>query len=262
MRRIFPALVMIGLLSPAAAEQFNSWPPPSPNGGTPGGVAGGVLSGTYPNPGFAASPLFSGTLGLGSVASDSPLTINANTGTTVAPNAGTVIHSIGADGTRNTTMIDSFGDRSSIISRRANGTLASKTGIVANDTLLNIAANGWDTAAYGSGPNYATSASETWSASAHGSQSVFSVVPNTTTTLTAALILQNSGGVFIGNVATGLAANELGMAKIAASGTAPGVGTAKMAWLAGTNANTCKLIAYAGTSNTPVTIVDNVGAGC
>ena len=31
---------------------------------------------------------------------------------------------------------------------------------------------------------------------------------------------------------------------------------------AGTNAGSCKLVAYAGSSNTPVTIVDNVGAGC
>lgn len=57
-------------------------------------------------------------------------------------------------------------------------------------------------------------------------------------------------------------AGELGFTKIAASGTAPGAGIGKLAVVAGTNANTCKLIMYAGTSTTPVTIVDNVGTGC
>lgn len=42
-------------------------------------------------------------------------------------------------------------------------------------------------------------------------------------------------------------------------GTAPGSAFAKTYWVAGTNAGTAKLIAYAGTSTTPVTIVDNVG---
>lgn len=61
--------------------------------------------------------------------------------------------------------------------------------------------------------------------------------------------------------ATG-ASGELAMAKISASGTAPGAGFGKMEWVAGTTAGTCKLIAYAGTSTTPTTIIDNVGGGC
>lgn len=61
--------------------------------------------------------------------------------------------------------------------------------------------------------------------------------------------------------ATG-SAGEVATAKISATGTAPGAGFAKIEWVAGTNAGTCKLIAYAGTSTTPTTIVDNVGGGC
>ncbi len=45
-------------------------------------------------------------------------------------------------------------------------------------------------------------------------------------------------------------------------GTAPGAGTAKFAVVAGTSGGTCKLIMYAGTSTTPTTVIDNVGAGC
>lgn len=59
-----------------------------------------------------------------------------------------------------------------------------------------------------------------------------------------------------------LSTGELGLAKISASGTAPGAGSLKFAAVAGTNAGTCKIIAYAGTSTTPVTLVDNVGGSC
>lgn len=54
----------------------------------------------------------------------------------------------------------------------------------------------------------------------------------------------------------------LGLNKRTASGVAPGAGMLKMEVTAGTNAGSCKIIAYAGTSTTPVTIVDNVGSGC
>lgn len=91
---------------------------------------------------------------------------------------------------------------------------------------------------------------------------VFATSPTGTFAIVDALTIQQSGGLQIGLTQATLAASEFGLNKIAASGSAPGAGTAKMAFVAGTNANTCKLIAYAGTSTTPVTIVDNVGAGC
>jgi hypothetical protein len=42
---------------------------------------------------------------------------------------------------------------------------------------------------------------------------------------------------------------------------APGAGYAKLVWVPGTTAGTAKLLAYAGTSTTPTTIIDNVGSG-
>ena len=60
----------------------------------------------------------------------------------------------------------------------------------------------------------------------------------------------------------GTAAGEIAQTKIAATGTAPGAGYAKFEWVAGTNGGSCKMIAYAGTSTTPVTVIDNVGSGC
>ena len=71
------------------------------------------------------------------------------------------------------------------------------------------------------------------------------------------------GGLAIGAFPPAtVSAGEFGATKIAASGVAPGAGFAKMEWVAGTAGGSCKLIAYAGTSATPVTIVDNVGTGC
>jgi hypothetical protein len=75
--------------------------------------------------------------------------------------------------------------------------------------------------------------------------------------------LSTPGAFQIGSTtAAGAAAGELVQTKETASTTAPGAGFAKLEWVAGTNAGTCKLIAFAGTSNTPVTVVDNVGTGC
>jgi hypothetical protein len=54
---------------------------------------------------------------------------------------------------------------------------------------------------------------------------------------------------------------ELGLSTITASGTAPGAGGVKFEAVCGTTAGTAKIIAYAGTSTTPVTIVDRIGSG-
>jgi hypothetical protein len=110
----------------------------------------------------------------------------------------------------------------------------------------------------------------------------FQVPVGTTTgtgaqTLTSALVLNGvaSGGTvnaatpgsFMVGSATALTLNagEIGMAKITASGSAPGAAGLKFEAVCGTNGGTLKIIAYAGTSTTPVTLVDNVGAsatGC
>lgn len=73
----------------------------------------------------------------------------------------------------------------------------------------------------------------------------------------------DSGSFQIGSTTAATLANgEFAMVKNALAGTAPGAGFLKLAVAAGTNAGSCKLVAYAGTSTTPVTVIDNVGGGC
>lgn len=83
----------------------------------------------------------------------------------------------------------------------------------------------------------------------------------TGTTIIGNIVLP-SGAITTGGGTFTASTGELGMTKITASGTAPGAGTAKFDVVAGTAGGSCKLIMYAGTSATPVTVVDNVGAGC
>lgn len=58
-----------------------------------------------------------------------------------------------------------------------------------------------------------------------------------------------------------LTTGAVGLSKMTASASAPGAGGGKLELVCGTNAGTAKLIIYAGTSGTAVTVVDNIGAG-
>lgn len=101
-----------------------------------------------------------------------------------------------------------------------------------------------------------------------GAASAFRIYTNGLVSNLLAATFDTSGNVKlpvslqVGGSGATVAAGETAGAKISASGSAPGAGYAKMEWIAGTNSGTCKLISYAGTSTTPVTIIDNVGASC
>jgi hypothetical protein len=64
-----------------------------------------------------------------------------------------------------------------------------------------------------------------------------------------------------GTGGTVLYTNPLLIPKTTPAGAAPGAGFASIQAVAGSIAGTCKIIIYAGTSATPITIVDNVGSG-
>lgn len=132
---------------------------------------------------------------------DALLTINANTGATVAPTAGSNYHSVGADGVANGHTFDAFGSNNTFSFRQANGTLASKTASTSASNVVAFNGQGWDTTGYFNGAQLRFFPSETWSATAHGMEIRVSTTPNTTTATAESVRFQNSGGVSIGSAA-------------------------------------------------------------
>jgi hypothetical protein len=86
----------------------------------------------------------------------------------------------------------------------------------------------------------------------------------TATATNAAMSINGTGQVVTVGSATPATGQRGDFAQIKETdaAAAPGAGYATLKWVAGTNAGSCKLISYAGTSATPVTVVDNVGASC
>jgi hypothetical protein len=79
---------------------------------------------------------------------------------------------------------------------RSNGTYASKTGVLNNNSLVQMLAFGWDgVSQYRLGAGISWSATEVWSGTACGSQQSFFVVPNGTTSIRTAAVIRNDGVV-------------------------------------------------------------------
>lgn len=109
-----------------------------------------------------------------------------------------LLHVVGADTTIGSIILDGFGNQTGFGFRRANGTAASKTAVTAGP-IGSFFGLGWDTTAYGYGPEIDLVATETWSATAHGSGLKFYSVVNTTTTQVNSMTLFNSGGLSVGS---------------------------------------------------------------
>lgn len=69
------------------------------------------------------------------------------------------------------------------------------------------------------------------------------------------------GSLALGSGSLTVSAGSVGLTKITASAAAAGAAGGKIELVCGTNSGTAKLIAYAGTSTTAVTILDNIGSG-
>lgn len=145
----------------------------------------------------------SGFVGIGTyvVSPDSLLTLNANTGASVAPSTGTLLHLVGADSTNARMELEAYTGVSQVVGKRANGTQAAKTAASAANNLLSIQGAGWDTAAYSTVGQITIAPRETMSPTARGGSIGFLTVHLTTTTLVEAVRIQPSGGMSIGAAA-------------------------------------------------------------
>lgn len=145
-------------------------------------------------------------IGPNSISDSVPLSVvNQANAASVSPvtGAGFNLHVAGADANANQSVFDSFGGATTLISRRADGTAASRTGVVANDGLFVVQAEGWTSAAAYSGAAavFGATATETWSSSANGTKFSIRTTKNTTTTLADAMVVDGFGHVQHGSIA-------------------------------------------------------------
>lgn len=136
-----------------------------------------------------------------------PFTLNYNAAAspTSAP-TGYIQRLIGKDAdTYQMLVIDGFGGAPTARLRRANGTGAAPTAVVANDVVGRLEYTGYYTTG---GTTYATNpasirgiATENWSSTAQGSQVVVATTPNTTATPADALFIgQDQSVLAVGNL--------------------------------------------------------------
>lgn len=150
------------------------------------------------NGGTVAATLDNTGLGLGTVAADVLLTINANTAATVAPSLTSIVHLVGADATEAAIHMDTFGAVPRIIPRRANGTLASKAAIASGDVLIAFSPYGWDGSTYVNPANFQFLATEAWTGSARGNAWRVFTTANGSTSILEAIRASGSGGFSVG----------------------------------------------------------------
>lgn len=125
------------------------------------------------------------------------LTGNGGASSGPAPQSGTAQQVIAPNDTGAIVReeIDAFGGIPALTFRRADGTRFAPTAVQSGEELGTVNAWGYGTTGYGTtgAARYSFFAAETWSDTAHGSKIVWSVTPNTTTTLTDSLTLNNNG---------------------------------------------------------------------
>lgn len=135
----------------------------------------------------------------------------------LTPITGALSHMQGADGGVAFDTIDTIGNSSSYIGRRANGTSTALTALAANDLITGLAARGYDGAAFsGAKSSILFFASEAWTAIHRGTYiSVFNT-PTATDVAAEGVRFQPSGALSVG--ATAIAADP-GIGNVNASGS-------------------------------------------
>ncbi len=178
-------------------------------------LAGGQIRATFLN---------DGKVGIGTTAPGCRVVVSANTSAPPTPVSGSVMQMVGADGASPTFSIDGFGGLAAFYSRRANGTAASPSGVLADQAVCRLAGLGYTSAgAYTGTPAFMDfRAAENWSGTAQGAYIQFWTTPIGSTTFGERLRIDPSGNVGIGATAFGTsAAKVLGLGNATAPTTSP-----------------------------------------
>ncbi len=117
-----------------------------------------------------------------------------------APGSTDGIQIVAASGRAGVVTADSFANGSGFIGRRANGTPASPTTVLAGQAVAAVQGGGYDgTAYFTTGGEIAIASDENWSNTAHGSRIDIYRTGNTTTTLVKSASFDSSGGFQMAN---------------------------------------------------------------
>ncbi len=174
-------------------------------GGTSGGVLAYTGAGTLASSGALAQNALVLGGGAGVVpATDSQWTVashiligNANAAAAPAAATGTALQLVGVDAAGAFMQFDTFAASNGHISRRANGTNASKTALSSGDRIGNFQAFGYDGTNYGSSgsadANIQFNAVENFTNVAHGTKIVLRTTPVGSVTNADCLTVQQSG---------------------------------------------------------------------
>lgn len=132
--------------------------------------------------------------------------INQNTAALPnTPDTSFVVQYGGADATGFKTLYDTFGNSGVLSFRRADGTLAAKTQLVASDVIGSLQWRGYDSSNAYSGVQAEINVSagvNAWSSTDHGTAINFCHTPNASTTLACDVLIFPSGGLGVGSAPT------------------------------------------------------------
>jgi hypothetical protein len=142
-----------------------------------------------------------GNVGIGTINPDSRLNVSANTSSSPGSlPSGTIGHIVGADNAVSRMLVDAFANTPAFTGRRATGTAANPSAILANVTLAQFGGQGYGATGYSSASRASISAmsSEDWTDAAQGTHLIFSTSVIGAAAATEKMRIANNGNVGIG----------------------------------------------------------------